>query len=161
MAKENRHAATSSKIRPDDELLPLPDINIPQGVTSLGRTLVIKGELTAEEHLIIEGTVEGHVVVPEHEVAIGQRAIVSANIIAKAVTILGRANGIFTASDKVELRESALVKGRIVARKVAITEGAFFDGSVDPTRAEAAVAVGKHRLKKRSATRRTANVVER
>ena len=153
MATKDARAADSSKARSDDDLLPLPDINLPEGVTSLGRTLVIKGELTAEENLIIEGTVEGHVAVPDHGVAVGQHATVSADIMAKTVTILGRANGVLTASDKVELRASASVTGRIIATKVAIIEGAFFDGSIDPTRTEAAIAVGKHRLKQRNAPR--------
>ena len=143
----------------NDELLTLPSINVPEGLTSLGRTLVIKGELTAEENLIIEGRVEGHIAVPGHRVAVGQHATVSANIVAKTVTVLGRANGILTASEKVELRESASVTGRIVATTVAISEGAFFDGSVDPTRAEAAIAVSKQRLKKRNAAR-TADTVD-
>ena len=93
----------------DEDLLPLPNLNIPQGVTSLGRTLVIKGELTAEENLIIEGTVEGNISVPEHAVAVGRTARVSADIMANTVTILGEASGRFTASEKIELRQTCLL----------------------------------------------------
>ena len=155
MPKENGNSSTPVATDSNDELLVLPNINVPEGLTSLGRTLVIKGELTAEENLIIEGTVEGHIAVPGHRVAVGQHATVTANILAKTVTVLGSANGILTASEKVELRESASVTGRIVASTIAISEGAVFEGSVDPTRAEAAIAVSKHRLRKRSATRNT------
>ena len=131
----------------DDDLLPLPNLNIPQGVTSLGRTLVIKGELTAEENLIIEGTVEGNISVPEHAVAVGRTARVSADIMANTVTILGEASGRFTASEKIELRQTARVVGSIVATKIEMIEGAIFEGSIDPSKTETAVAVGKHRFK--------------
>ena len=131
----------------DEDLLPLPNLNIPQGVTSLGRTLVIKGELTAEENLIIEGTVEGNISVPEHAVAVGRTARVSADIMANTVTILGEASGRFTASEKIELRQTARVVGGIVATKIEMIEGAIFEGSIDPSKTETAVAVGKHRFK--------------
>ena len=131
----------------DEDLLPLPNLNIPQGVTSLGRTLVIKGELTAEENLIIEGTVEGNISVPEHAVAVGRTARVSADIMANTVTILGEASGRFTASEKIELRQTARVVGGIIATKIEIIEGAIFEGSIDPSKTETAVAVGKHRFK--------------
>ncbi len=130
-----------------EDLLPLPNLNIPQGVTSLGRTLVITGEVTAEENLIIEGTVEGKILVPEHAVAIGRTARVSADIMARTVTILGEASGRFTASEKIELRQTARVAGEIIATKVEMIEGAIFEGSADPSKTETAVAVSKHRFK--------------
>jgi len=144
----DRPALVPNPVTDDDEdLLPLPNLNIPQGVTSLGRTLVIKGELTAEENLIIEGTVEGNISVPEHAVAVGRTARVSADIMANTVTILGEASGRFTASEKIELRQTARVVGGIVATKIEMIEGAIFEGSIDPSKTETAVAVGKHRFK--------------
>ena len=143
-----RPALVPNSVTDDDEdLLPLPNLNIPQGVTSLGRTLVIKGELTAEENLIIEGTVEGNISVPEHAVAVGRTARVSADIMANTVTILGEASGRFTASEKIELRQTARVVGGSVATKIEMIEGAIFEGSIDPSKTETAVAVGKHRFK--------------
>ena len=79
----NRPASIPFPVTDDDEdLLPLPELNLPQGVTSQGRTLVIKGEVTAEENLIIEGKVEGNISVPDHAVAVGRTAHISANIMA-------------------------------------------------------------------------------
>jgi cytoskeletal protein CcmA (bactofilin family) len=140
-------AAVAFPFTDNDDLLPLPTLNVPQGVTSLGRTLVIKGELTADEHLIIEGTVEGKVSAPGHAVAVGHNADVSADIMAKTVTILGKASGRFTAAEKIELRQTARVVGVIISTRVEIIEGAVFQGSIDPSKTEAAVAVGKHRFK--------------
>ena len=75
MPKENGNSSTPVATDSNDELLVLPNINVPEGLTSLGRTLVIKGELTAEENLIIEGTVEGHIAVPGHRVAQGSEGL--------------------------------------------------------------------------------------
>ena len=133
----------------DDDFLPVPDFDVPDGVTSLGRTISIKGDLTAGEHLIIEGRFEGQLAVPEHGLAVGQHAEVTAEILARTITILGHANGSLTAAEKVEIRQSGSVEGRIVAQTVAIEEGAHFKGSIDPTRTDAALAVGRHRLKQR------------
>ncbi len=131
----------------DEKLLPLPELNLPQGVTSLGRTLVINGELTAEENLIIEGTVEGKISVPDQDIAVGRTADVSADIVAKNITILGEASGRFTASGKIALLQTARVVGTLISTQVEIIEGAIFQGSVDPSKTETAVAVGKHRFK--------------
>lgn len=144
----NRPASIPFPVTDDDEdLLPLPELNLPQGVTSLGRTLVIKGEVTAEENLIIEGKVEGNISVPDHAVAVGRTAHISANIMAKTVTILGEASGRLTASEKIELRQTARVVGELISTKIEIIEGAIFKGSIDPSKTETAVAVGKHRFK--------------
>ena len=109
MWKEDRRRPDSPAS--DSDRLPIPDLDVPDGVTSLGRTLVVKGELTAGEHLIIEGQFEGHLAVPEHGLAVGKHAAVSADILAKTVTVLGRAKGTFTASDKMEIRASGFVEG--------------------------------------------------
>ena len=133
-----------------DNLVPLPEMDVPEGVTSLGRTIVVKGELSAAEHLIIEGRFEGQLAVPDHGLAVGQGAAVRAEILARTITVLGQANGNLTAAEKVEIRSGGSVEGRIVASKVAIEEGAYFKGSVDPKRTDAAMAVGRHRLKQKT-----------
>ena len=143
----DRPASIASPFTDDDDLLPLPILRIPQGVTSLGRTLVIKGELSADEHLIIEGKVEGNISAPDHAVAFGHNADISADVMAKTLTILGKASGRFTTSEKIELRQTARVVGTIISTSVEIIEGAVFQGTIDPSKTEAAVAVGKHRFK--------------
>jgi len=138
--------------QPSDEntLAVLPDIDAPQGVTLIGPTFVVKGELTAAEHLIIEGQFEGQLVIPDHGLAVGKRGKVSAGVIAKTITVLGQAKGKLTAADKVELRSSATVEGCLVAETVVIEEGAYFKGTVIQKRTEAAIAVGRHRLKQQT-----------
>ncbi len=135
----------------DGDFPPNPYSDLPEDMTLLGRTITIKGELTAAEHLIIEGHFEGQLAIPDHGLAIGKHAVVTANVLAKTVTILGTSKGTFTAADKVEIRATGSVKGRIVTLRIAIDEGAYFEGSIDQKRTEAAVAVGRHRLKQRTA----------
>ena len=147
MWKEDRHDPDSVSRNSTD--LQILDLDLPEGVTSLGRTLVVTGELTAREHVIIEGRFEGYLAVPEHGLAVGKQGAVNANILAKTVTVLGRATGTFTVSEKMEIRAGASVEGRIVARTIAIHEGAFFKGTIDPTRTEVALAVNRYRLKQR------------
>lgn len=143
------------KLRPiqptDDAPAAAPGGGPSEDVTRFGRTVSIKGEVTASEHLIIEGRFDGQVTVLEHGVAISHDATVTADIVARTVTVLGHATGTFSASELVEIRPSGSVEGRIASPAVAIDEGAYFKGSVDPHRAEAALAVSRHRLQRRRA----------
>ena len=143
------------KLRPiqpiDDAPAADPGAAPSEDVTRFGRTVSIKGEVTASEHLIIEGRVDGTLTVLEHGVAISHDATVTADIVARTITVLGHATGTFSASELVEIRPSGSVEGRIASPAVAIDEGAYFKGSVDPNRAEAALAVGRHRLQRRRA----------
>ena len=131
-----------------DELVPLPDLDVPEGVTSIGRTIVIKGDVQADEHLIVEGQVEGRLMVPEHGLAIGKHGRVSSEMLARTITVLGQADGKLTATERVELLKSGRVSGRIVTASLIIDEGAVFNGVVDPTLADTVMAVSRHRLKR-------------
>lgn len=131
-----------------DELVPLPDLDVPEGVTSIGRTIVIKGDVQADEHLIVEGQVEGRLMVPEHGLAIGKHGRVSPEMLARTITVLGQADGKLTATERVELLKSGRVSGRIVTASLIIDEGAVFNGVVDPTLADTVMAVSRHRLKR-------------
>ena len=109
-----------------DELVPLPDLDVPEGVTSIGRTIVIKGDVQADEHLIVEGQVEGRLMVPEHGLAIGKHGRVSSEMLARTITVLGQADGKLTATERVELLKSGRVSGRIVTASLIIDEGRRF-----------------------------------
>ena len=144
-----------AKLRPiqprDDSLASAPERDSSEDVTCFGRTVSIKGEVTASEHLIIEGRFDGKLTVLEHGVAISHDATVTADVVARTVTVLGHATGTFSASELVEIRPSGSVEGRIASPAVAIDEGAYFKGFVDPKRAEAALAVSRHRTQRRRA----------
>lgn len=99
--------------------------------TLLGSSLAIKGELTGNEDLLIDGQFEGTVNVPEHCVTIGSQGKVKAEVRARLVVVQGSVEGKISARDKVELRRTGNVIGDLVSASVAIEEGAYFKGSIE------------------------------
>ncbi|MGH9162547.1 MAG: bactofilin family protein [Vicinamibacteraceae bacterium] len=100
-------------------------------VVNIGRSVVIKGELSGSENLTIEGQVNGKIELRDHVLTIGPNAKIKAEVMAKAVIVLGEVIGNVTASEKVEIRERGSVDGDIASPKVAIAEGTHFRGSID------------------------------
>ncbi|MEO8256991.1 MAG: polymer-forming cytoskeletal protein [Acidobacteriota bacterium] len=103
-------------------------------IVNIGKSVVIKGELTGSEDLTIEGQVEGTIQLREHVLTIGPNARIKAQVFAKSVVVLGQVTGNVTASDKVDIRDNGSVDGDIISPRVAIAEGAHFRGSVDMQR---------------------------
>lgn len=100
-------------------------------VVNLGKSVIIKGELSGSEDLTIEGKVAGEVELPDHVLTIGPNGRINAEIFAKSVVVMGTVKGNITASEKINIRESGTVEGDIVAPTIAISEGAQFRGSID------------------------------
>ena len=103
-------------------------------VVNIGKSVVIKGELTGSEDLTIEGHVEGKIELKDHVLTIGPNGKIKAAVFAKSVIVLGEVNGNVNASEKVDIRDGGSVDGDIVSPRVAIAEGAHFRGSVDMQR---------------------------
>ncbi len=103
----------------------------PQEQATLGKSLVIKGEVTGSESLYIDGRVEGSINLPGNRVTVGRNGVVSANISAREIVILGKVRGNMTASDRFDIRSEGSLTGDIVAQRVSIEEGAFFKGGID------------------------------
>lgn len=103
-------------------------------VVNIGKSVVIKGELTGSEDLTIEGQVEGTIQLRDHVLTIGPNGKIKAQIFAKVVIILGQVTGNVSASEKVDIRDNGSVDGDIISPRVAIAEGAHFRGSVDMQR---------------------------
>ena len=97
----------------------------------IGKSVIIKGELSGSEDLTIEGQVEGKIELKQHVLTIGPHGRIRAQIFAKVVVVLGEVLGNIKASDKVVIRENGAVEGDIVAPRVAIAEGARFRGKID------------------------------
>jgi cytoskeletal protein CcmA (bactofilin family) len=104
---------------------------------NIGKSVVIKGELSGSEDLTIEGHCEGKIELRENVLTIGPNGKIRAEVFAKAVIVLGEVVGNVTASEKVDIRDNGSVDGDIVSPRVAIAEGAHFRGSVDMQRAGA------------------------
>ena len=97
----------------------------------IGKSVVIKGELSGSEDLYLDGHVEGSIDLRNHSLTVGPNGNVKANVSAKGVVIQGKLDGSVNASDRVELRQSAVVTGNVTTQRISIEEGAFLKGKVD------------------------------
>ena len=106
---------------------------------SIGKSIVIKGELSGSEDLTIEGHVDGKIELRNHVVTVGTNGRITAQVAAKSIIVLGHVTGNLTATEKVEIRESGSVEGDVVAPRVAIADGSHFRGTIDMKRTEAPI----------------------
>jgi cytoskeletal protein CcmA (bactofilin family) len=103
----------------------------PEGSTVIGRSVTIRGEVSGKEDLYMDGIAEGTISLPESRLTVGPNARVTADISAHDVVIYGHVEGNIRALGKIELRESAIVKGDIVAERLSIEENASIKGKVE------------------------------
>ena len=97
----------------------------------IGKSFVIKGELSCSEELYIDGQVEGAIDPKGNRLTIGPNGRVKASVKACAVVVQGKLEGDISASDRVDLRRSAIVTGNIATQRISIDEGAYFKGNVN------------------------------
>jgi cytoskeletal protein CcmA (bactofilin family) len=105
---------------------------------NMGQSITIKGELSGAEDLTLEGRVEGKVTLPDNVLTIGTNAIITAEIMAKSVVVLGHVVGNVTAKDKFELRAGGTVEGNLSSPRIAMADGAIFNGKIEMPQAKAA-----------------------
>jgi len=98
---------------------------------AIGSSIVIKGEITGKEDLLIDGKVEGSIHLKGHNVMIGQSGQIKANIDAKLIVIEGELHGDVNGEEKVIIRETGNVHGNIVSPRVTLEDGALFKGSIE------------------------------
>ena len=104
-------------------------------VVNIGKSVIIKGELSGSENLTIEGQFEGKIELRDNALTVGPNGKIKAEMLfAKSVDILGRVTGKIMAVDVVSIRENGAVDGDITAPRIAIADGAHFRGSVDMRR---------------------------
>lgn len=100
-------------------------------VAQIGKSVVIKGELSGSEDLYLDGEVEGSIELHDHNLTVGPNGRVRANVNAKEVIIHGKVDGNIVSGDRVELRKSAVLVGDIVTQRIMIEDGAYFKGGID------------------------------
>jgi cytoskeletal protein CcmA (bactofilin family) len=110
---------------------PRPVATTTSDQATIGKSLVIKGEVTGSESLYIDGRVEGSINLSGNRVTIGRNGVVSANISAREIVVLGKVRGNLTASDRVDIRSDGSLTGDVVAARISIEDGAFFKGGID------------------------------
>ena len=104
-----------------------------EGSTVIGKSVVIRGELSGSEDLYIDGDVEGTVTLPESRLTIGPNAAVKANLQVHDVIILGSCEGNTTATGRVELRKGGTLLGDLTAARLSIEDSATMRGNVSLT----------------------------
>ena len=100
-------------------------------VAHIGKSVVVKGELSGSEDLYVDGEVEGSIELHDHNLTVGPNGRIRANVNAKEVVIHGRVDGNITGTDRVELRKSAVLAGDIATQRIVIEDGAYFKGGID------------------------------
>jgi cytoskeletal protein CcmA (bactofilin family) len=98
---------------------------------NIGKSVVIKGELSGSEDLTIEGQVEGKIELRQNLLTIGSNARIKAQVFAKTVVVEGHVHGNISAGERIDIRDKGQVEGNLAAPRVAIADGALFRGSID------------------------------
>ncbi len=106
------------------------------GVATIGKSVIVKGQIYSREDLYVDGEVEGAVEMQEHRLTIGPNGKVHAGIKARDVVVLGTVHGNVETSDKIDIRKDAKLVGDIKTVRVVIEDGAYFKGSIDIIRPE-------------------------
>lgn len=98
---------------------------------TIGPSIFIKGDLTGDEDLVIEGRVEGKVDLKQNNVTIGKNGRVKADVFGRVVTVEGEVDGNVVAHEQAFLRQSGAIRGNISAPRVVLEDGSRFKGSID------------------------------
>ncbi len=127
-APANSGAAPRENRPPD---APKPEAFRHDVAAHIGKSVLVKGQLSGSEDLYFDGEVEGSIDLHDHSLVIGPNGKIRANISAREVMIHGRVEGNVTASERAELKKSCVLIGDVATQRIVIEDGAFFKGSVD------------------------------
>lgn len=101
---------------------------------SIGKSVIIKGQLFSREDLYIDGEIDGSVDILEHRLTVGPNGKLQAGVRAKEIVVLGTIHGNVEAAERIEIRKDAKLVGDIKTVRIVIEDGAFFKGSIDIVR---------------------------
>ena len=129
-----------------DSRIPGTPMNAPAGnrpsspmartLACLGSTIVVKGEITSDEDLQIDGKVEGPISLRGHRLTVGRSAQLNSEITAREVVVYGNAAGNLRARDRVEIKKDGQVIGDITTTRISIEDGAYFKGHIEIERSQ-------------------------
>jgi cytoskeletal protein CcmA (bactofilin family) len=115
---------------------PVKTVAPPLEQATIGRSLVIKGEVSGSESLYIDGRIEGTINLNDNRVTIGRNGNVAANITAREVVIMGKVTGNIQCSDRVDIRSEGSLTGDVITQRISVEDGAVLKGSVQVQAAE-------------------------
>jgi cytoskeletal protein CcmA (bactofilin family) len=110
---------------------PVKTTTAPIEQATIGRSLVIKGEITGSEALYVDGRIEGKITLTDNRVTIGRNGIVQADITAREVVVMGKVTGNLECSDRVDIRSEGVVHGNVLTERVSVEDGAVLKGGIE------------------------------
>jgi cytoskeletal protein CcmA (bactofilin family) len=116
-----------------------PGTPVSRPTACLGATIVVKGEITSDEDLQIDGKVEGPIVLRENRLTVGRTAHLNSQVTAREVVVYGQISGNVTARERVEIKKDGQVIGDITTTRISLEEGAYFKGHIEIERLPSAV----------------------
>ncbi|HTT23884.1 MAG TPA: polymer-forming cytoskeletal protein, partial [Candidatus Sulfotelmatobacter sp.] len=129
-SSENSFLKSGSPASNPNTFNPVKTVTAPVDQATIGRTLVIKGEITGSEALYIDGRIEGKIIMPESRVTVGRNGKVDASIQAREVVVMGKVNGNIECSDRVDIRAEGAVSGDISTVRISVEDGAALKGGI-------------------------------
>ena len=108
-------------------------------MANIGKSISIKGDLTGNEDLVLDGKVEGKVELPNNQLTVGADGTVKAEIQAKAVVVVGKVTGNIRGTERIEIQATGVVDGDVAAPKLVVAEGAVLNGSIQMSQKAAGV----------------------
>jgi len=121
---------SSSPASNPNSLNPVKTVSAPIEQATIGRTLVIKGEVSGAEALYIDGRIEGKISLTDNRVTIGRNGSVQGNITAREVVVMGKVNGNLDCSDRVDIRSEGSVTGDVSTIRISVEDGAVLKGGI-------------------------------
>ena len=126
----------SSTTAPPNPYIPVKPATSPMEQACIGRSMTIKGEVSGNEAIFIDGRVEGTINFSDSRVTIGRNANVAANITAKELVIMGKVHGNVDCADRLDIRSEGVLMGDVITHRFSVEEGAFLKGGVEVRTAE-------------------------
>jgi cytoskeletal protein CcmA (bactofilin family) len=109
---------------------PVKTVTAPLEQAAIGRSIVVKGDISGAESLFIDGQVEGSITLADHRVTVGRNGSVTADINAKEVVIMGKVSGNIECSDRLDIRGEGTLIGDVVTQRISVEDGAVMSGKV-------------------------------
>src|SRR5580700_9935928 len=110
---------------------PVKTTTAPIEQATIGRSLVIKGEVSGAEALYIDGRIEGKITLTDHRVTIGRNGTVQADITAREVVVMGKVTGNIECTDRVDIRSEGVVNGDVSTVRISVEDGAVLKGGIE------------------------------
>jgi cytoskeletal protein CcmA (bactofilin family) len=115
-----------------------PSAPAARNMACLGESIEIKGKISGEEDLQVDGKIEGPVSLHGQRLTVGRTGHLNSEIIAREVVVYGKVHGNLRASDRVEIKKDGSVTGDVITARISIEDGAFFKGRIEIERGKQA-----------------------